>query len=491
MTQALKVADSMISASTTLQHKGRSMMLKASLYMQQSKYNESLKFAEQSKDIFNTTNNYELQAKIRGFLATEYRIIGLNQKSKKCADEGLNIANKISNPQKQAQVKALFSQELAYYAIDIEKNYNNAAELLNNSLRYISKVPQDKITLGRTYQMLGEVNCFYLNNYDLAEKDYRKALENLPEQYYVTGLTYEGLGKIRTYQQRYDEAEKFYLKALEFAESSDHPEMKKRIYNGISEYYEKTNQYKKAAIYRKKFAESTWNETVKYIKSVDKDYSKVENEKEEYVGWNNIKTMIISIASVLILVLIIIFIMNRKKHKKEYRKFKSIIDHYKEKEEYVLEAKADTPAKSIEDIERNTVQGSEEITQSSVTISKESETKILEQLDLFEKNEIFNNKNVSLTSLAAEFNTNIRYVSYVVKKYKNTDFKNYINKLRVNYIIHKLNTFEKYRKYKVSALADECGFSTHAQFTTTFKSITGISPSNFISFIEQEKSKED
>lgn len=102
---------------------------------------------------------------------------------------------------------------------------------------------------------------------------------------------------------------------------------------------------------------------------------------------------------------------------------------------------------------------------------------------------MFNLSYISLSFLATEFNTNSKYISYVVKKYKDTDFKNYINKLRINYIIHKLNTSEKYRRYKVGALAEECGFSSHSAFATIFKSITGISPSTFISFIEQEKAK--
>ncbi|MFP3534122.1 hypothetical protein SB763_32730, partial [Burkholderia sp. SIMBA_042] len=73
MSRALKIADSMTKAATTPEHTGRGLMLSASLYFQQMKYEKSLPFAEKAKDIFNTTENYELQAKIHGLLATEYR----------------------------------------------------------------------------------------------------------------------------------------------------------------------------------------------------------------------------------------------------------------------------------------------------------------------------------------------------------------------------------------------------------------------------------
>ncbi|GAA5084803.1 hypothetical protein GCM10023210_05000 [Chryseobacterium ginsengisoli] len=493
MPRALKIADSMTTAATTPQHEGRSVMLTASLYMQQSKYNESIKFAEKAKNILDTTENYELQAKIRGLMATVYRIIGLLHQSKKYSDEGLKIADKITDVQKQAQVKSLFLQELAHYEINNNKNYKAALTYLNKSLEYCSKIPQDQINLGRTHQMLGEVYCFYLNNYDLAEKHYQIALKNLPESYYVTALVQEGLGKIRFSQKHYNEAEKFFLKALQFAETTDYPEMKRRIFNDISEYYEKTNQYKKASVYRKKLAEINWKEAEKHSHTVDTDYNKIENENHEYAIWDSSKNIIISLASLLILGFIVIFTINKKKHKKEYLKFKAIIDHYKEKEDYVLETKIDTAISEENESEEKSISDESDIKnkQPDIAINKETETKILEHLNQLEKTEMFNQNYISLSFLATEFNTNSRYISYVVKKYKHTDFKNYINKLRINYIIHKLNTSEKYRRYKVGTLAEECGFSSHSTFATVFKSITGISPSTFISFIEHEKAKKN
>ncbi|WP_449401324.1 helix-turn-helix domain-containing protein [Chryseobacterium wanjuense] len=280
---------------------------------------------------------------------------------------------------------------------------------------------------------------------------------------------------------------------MEYAETADHPAAKRTVYDGLAKYYEKTKQFEKASIYRKKYVEVFNNIEAKYNKTVDKNYDKIEKEKEQYIGWNSTKNIIIGVASLLILTLAILFIINRKKHKAEYQKFKSIIDHYKEKEEYVLESKVVTSEIEESEEDEKNVKGEidSENKQVEIAINKETETKILAQLGQFEKDEMYNNSFVSLSYLATEFNTNIRYISYVVKKHKGSDFKSYINKLRINYIIHKLNTSEKYRKYKVGALAEECGFSSHSKFTTIFKSITGISPSTFISFIEQEETKEE
>ncbi|MCS3532980.1 helix-turn-helix domain-containing protein [Chryseobacterium sp. JUb7] len=488
--RALKIADSMTAAATTPQHRGRGLMLTASLYLQQNKNEESIKFAEKAKTILDTSENIDLKAKIRGLLTSEYRIIGLNNKAKKYADEGLELADKITDEQKKAQVKSLFYQELGYYEME-EKNYRQAIQNLNQSLDYLSKIPDDKINLGKTYQLLGE-NYLELHDYKNSDIYHLKAIEILPEGYIGSALSFIGLGISKTNQKQYPDAEKYLLKGLQYAETSDHPAAKRTAYDGLAHYYDDIKDYEKANIYRKKYVEVFKKTETKYNKTVDKDYNKIEIEKDHYANWNSKKNIVLGIATLSILSLMIIFIMNRKRQKEEYQKFKSIINHYKEKEEYVLESRIITSEmEETENVEQETVteEANTESKQMDIAISKETEAKILEQLNHFEKDEMFNNPSISLSFLAAEFNTNIRYISYVVKKHKGADFKSYINKLRINYIIHKLNTSSKYRKYKVKALAEECGFAYHSKFATVFKSLTGISPSTFITFIEQEEAK--
>lgn len=416
---ALKIADSLTAAAKTPEIKGRSLMLTSQIYLQKTQYEKSIEFAEKAKDILNTTENYELQAKVRGLLSNEYRQIALNHKSKDYLNDGLKIADKIKDIQKKYQVKALFCQELANIEADA-KRYPNAVKYLQQSLKYLSEIPQDSINIGLNNQMLGELYGRYLNNYKLSEIHYLQALKFLPKSNMNTGVSYVGLGKIKFSQKKYTEAEKFYLKALEYAEVTDIPEMKRHTAESLAELYEQTKDYKKASFYRKKQNENINKIQGTALEFIDKNYSKIEKEKDKYASWNSIKNTVISIASLLILSLIIVFIINKKKQKEEYSKFKSIIAHYKEKEEYVLDSKFVTS--EIDDNEAEEENISEEINienkQNDIAINKETEAKILEQLDHFEKDEMYNNSYISLSFLATEFNTNIRYISFVVKKHK-------------------------------------------------------------------------
>jgi AraC-like DNA-binding protein len=66
------------------------------------------------------------------------------------------------------------------------------------------------------------------------------------------------------------------------------------------------------------------------------------------------------------------------------------------------------------------------------------------------------------------------------------NFNTYINKLRINYIVEKLKTDPNYIKYRISYLAENCGFTSHTAFATVFKNITGLTPVKFIEFLNNE-----
>lgn len=95
---------------------------------------------------------------------------------------------------------------------------------------------------------------------------------------------------------------------------------------------------------------------------------------------------------------------------------------------------------------------------------------------------------MSLSWLAAYCKTNSKYLSFCINKHKGKDFNNYINELRIEYIILKLINNPVYKKYKIATLAEEAGFSSQNKFSMIFKSVTSITPSAFIKQLDgQEK----
>jgi AraC-like DNA-binding protein len=113
---------------------------------------------------------------------------------------------------------------------------------------------------------------------------------------------------------------------------------------------------------------------------------------------------------------------------------------------------------------------------------------VLRHLDQFEQRKDYLEKNITLVRLAAMFDSNPTYVSKIILHYKGKRSIEYINDLRIDYVIHKLRQDAKSRNYTNKALSDEAGFATAQHFTRSFNKRVGMSPARFISQLRRSES---
>lgn len=226
-----------------------------------------------------------------------------------------------------------------------------------------------------------------------------------------------------------------------------------------------------------------------YFKTNSSEQSENFQKTRNWISIAKDITIIILLAS-----LICILLYFKAKQKQKHSKFKHIIrnqqrsiNQYNNVKISTEHTEPDFSHISVEEVGDNNEDAGKKRNESLMT--SETEIKLLELLDDFEKGDLFNNKNMSLPFLAGELNTNTKYLSYVINQHKSTDFKSYINRLRINYIVDKIINDEKYRQYKISILADECGFSSHSKFASVFKAVTDLSPSAYIKMLDSEAQK--
>ena len=115
-----------------------------------------------------------------------------------------------------------------------------------------------------------------------------------------------------------------------------------------------------------------------------------------------------------------------------------------------------------------------------------NEDQVIKQLKNLEQKHFFIAQNFLATQLATKLNITPRNLSFLLKKYYNQDFNNYMNDLRIDYFIQLLKDNPQYRKYKIAALAEMCGYNSYNQFALNFKVKTKISPSQYINNLEKE-----
>ena len=163
-------------------------------------------------------------------------------------------------------------------------------------------------------------------------------------------------------------------------------------------------------------------------------------------------------------------------------------------EKVVSELQAKIEADKIEAEKQIIIQqeaaAKEEPIKSNVNIASKTEKQLLKKLEQFEKNEVYLKKDITLNSLSKQFNTNTKYLSEIIKSYKNKNFNQYINELRINHLIEKLQTDEKVLNTKVSFLANDFGFNSHSSFSTLFTQYVGKSPSDYIKELKAVKKAE-
>lgn len=105
---------------------------------------------------------------------------------------------------------------------------------------------------------------------------------------------------------------------------------------------------------------------------------------------------------------------------------------------------------------------------------------IISKIEDFEMKKGFLKKRITSIKLAGYFKTNYKYLSKVIRHQKQKTFVNYINDLRIDYIVERLTKEPLLRRYTNSALAHEAGFCTAQNFIGAFRKRMKVSPGYFV-----------
>jgi len=94
---------------------------------------------------------------------------------------------------------------------------------------------------------------------------------------------------------------------------------------------------------------------------------------------------------------------------------------------------------------------------------------------LMEEERLFLNSELKVSDVATRLGTNVRYVSGCLKA-EGINFNSFVNTYRVAYAQQLL---QRQPDIKMAAVAAESGFSGTSSFFRTFKTVTGVTPSEW------------
>ncbi|WP_282086593.1 helix-turn-helix domain-containing protein [Aquimarina algiphila] len=323
------------------------------------------------------------------------------------------------------------------------------------------------------------VNKYHLESYSASYDSIFKVLNDFKDKIDTPNLiiAHYYFGKILLEKKDVDGAIRNFRKVDSlFSIINDiHPESRE-AYEFLINHYKVLEDDQNQLKYIKQLfkVDSVLNTNYKYLsKKITKEYDtpKLIEEKERIIfGLENRNTTIskqLVLVSILLGVSLLGLIYYYRRQKILKRRFNELMN-----------------SKIGHNVKKHTVNSS------SIGISSDIVNGILIRLQQFENSSEFLNSSITINDLSKQFDTNSKYLSKIINTYKNKNFSNYINDLRINSVVEKIKLDKKFRNYTVKAIASEVGFNTTQAFSKAFYKSTGIYPSYFVKEIEKMAHKE-
>ncbi|MBB4804839.1 AraC-like DNA-binding protein [Chryseobacterium defluvii] len=326
--------------------------------------------------------------------------------------------------------KTLLTHRLAHIAL-LKKQYNYSLSLYNkcekNSVLMEKNFSRETVWLGKAeiYTFLKKTDSafYYINKVYNKKTEAKCAYDTKLKIYHLLSINYENTGESKS--------------AYRYAKLSLSEMEKKRVRdtsgNAFLGMYEQQE-----------------------IKSVSK----------EMIKKNRRFTFLLIVLLVLTFSVIIFFIVyrNNKRKKKTFLEFQKKIDEIHNFNIYpVTTEKIENP----------------------IIIEDELVNQILKKIDLMESDKKFLSNNFKLAQIAKQLNTNTTYLSQIINQHKGMTFSEYVNNLRINYVLKELNSNAKFRKYTIQAMSEELGYKSPTTFTNAFKSRVKMTPLYYIQQLEK------
>ncbi|MDV2447718.1 hypothetical protein CMU93_09430 [Elizabethkingia anophelis] len=337
---------------------------------------------------------------------------------------------------------------------------------------------------------------FLSGTYDLRQKKYEASITKLSKAYpqlikinesnanyalYNLGKAYDGI-------KDKDRAVQYFVKVDSSVQKTDNlfPELKE-VYTYIINYYKEKNDKEKQLLYIERFlrVNNKLDEQFKYLSNeLPKKYEipNLVQEKEEIIHTLKRRKIILNISiSILLLILLLLSYLyyRSRKTEREHRRIAQDLIHSVERKNSKKITIEINPVEQKLDIQKEIESKSNKVIPEDVTQS------ILRELNIFESNELFLKKGITLNNLAKQIKTNSSYLSDTINTYKEKNFATYLNDLRIDYALDRLVKDKKFRAYKLAVIADELGYNNEQAFASAFKRKTGTTLSIYIKEIEK------
>ena len=386
---------------------------------------------------------------------------------------------------------ALFRECIAYFEKEEPRGYLNSLHSLGLCYNRIgnyglcSDTNKKGLSEGKRLSETAMDSYFIhsegINQYSL--KNYREAIRNInyslsvikeKEDFANEAVGYFYIGKSYWQMNEQEVAVPYFKKVVQIIEAKNYirPDLREN-YELMINYYKSKDNLSLQLYYIQKLLQidNILDKRYQYLSNkVHKEYDtkKLLLDKkniENLLNKRKYNDLILGLVIVLLFISLVFLSYRNIRNKRIYRQ------KYEE-----LMNKSKTP--KVEEKQVNSV---------IADINHEKVKLLLKQLEKFEHDNKFIEKDLTSVKLAVRFGSNAKYISKIIYHYRGKKFVDYINDLKVDYLISLLQKERIYRNYTNKALAEQVGFSSTQRFANAFFARTGMPVSFFIQELKKEE----
>lgn len=467
----------------------------------QNDYILSGKYSNEAEPLATQLKNYEALSAIYLYRGKIKIILDKYPEAEADLNTSLEYAEKIEDvANKHIQLCRIYANFSGMY--EGKEDYKNWYITTKKSLDIIRTTPTKNLTeyqKSKYYYLyifeLMNMGSYYVYgqkppDFKTAEPYFIKMLSfqsSAPEYFKLCAIdVYYALSSFYYDKKDYQQSLDYAFKLLEAEKSKNSPRDRLFAYNYIKDSYGALNNRDQETKYLRLY--TALNDSINFVEK-----RAIVNQSREHIQKSDVKhkesrRLLLWIGSIAILMIALgVWLLVRRNNKILRRNYEQMIAKLRSEVAPISHQAEELNGKTADDeMETEWLEESETSVQKTI-ISAETEARILKRLSSFERSERFLRKDMTIGLLSAQLNTNSKYLSEIIRNNRSQNFSHYINTLRINYIVHKLYNEPKYREYKISYLAEECGFASPQVFVLAFKKINGVTPSYFIDKLKQDK----
>lgn len=462
----------------------------AIIYFNSTNYKKIITLDDEYLKVGLEIKDYEKLSHIHRLKGAAYSELGLYNKANEELDQAIQYADKMESGSNKQHAKSVIFGNRASHLMKRTNSQDSVFAYINKSIAAAEKISEENdYFISKKYSLIAYSYIILASEYfkdgntSLAQNYYLKALkihDARPVPLVEKVVLFNELSFFYYDQKSYDRAITYAEQGLELEKTASFPQLRRDLFETLSKSYLELHQTENSKTYLNLF--TNLNDSITNIdkKAVDTALSTtVSKQEKRHLDDASRKRLIYILFSLaLVIIGVTFFFFYKNKKQQQIRKIESVLEKLKSKHAISLDVLAR---------ENEQLKVEEKIEEEKALIPAETEKRLLKKLHEFEAKELFLERKVSLSFVAAEIESNTKYLSYLIKHHKGKDFNTYINDLRIEYIVKKINDDPVYRQYKINVLAEETGFSSHSKFATIFKKTVGVSPSEFIKYFEKNK----